>query len=165
MIPFTTSPEQKIRVYDIATKMAKVGLSVAFINDAVEMASEYEGLHDLMVLWDEETDICTQDEIIADIQDEIDQYKELPRGIERKPYISFDELDKIANDIVDFKKSLMNEVDRWGGVAKLAEKTGIPQPSLNRFFDSASMPHRTTLYRIANALEITESKILSKWAA
>ncbi len=48
-------------------------------------------------------------------------------------------------------------------MAKL--KTGIPQPSLNRFFDSASMPHRTTLYRIANALEITESKIISKWAA
>ncbi|MBR8840718.1 MAG: hypothetical protein DSM106950_43800 [Stigonema ocellatum SAG 48.90 = DSM 106950] len=55
MIPFTTSPEQKIRVYKIATRMADAGLSVAFINDAVEMAEEYEGLHDLMVFWDEET--------------------------------------------------------------------------------------------------------------
>jgi len=165
MIPFTTSPEQKIRVYKIATKMAEAGLSVGFINDAVEMAEEYEGLHDLMVLWDEETDIYTQDETIADIQEEIDQHKELPRGIEQKPSISFDDLDRIANDIVDFKKSLRNEVDRWGGIAKLAEKTGIPQPSLSRFFNSASMPRRTTLYRIANALELTESKVLSKWAA
>lgn len=165
MIPFTTSPEQKIRVYEIATKMAKVGLSVAFINDAVAMAEEYEGLHDLMVLWDEETDISTQDEIIADIQEQIDQHKELPRGIERKPYISFDDLDQIINDIVDFKKSLYDEVDRWGGITKLAQKTGIPQPSLNRFFNSASMPRRITLYKIANALEITESKVLSKWAA
>ena len=126
MIPFTTTPEQKIRVYEIATKMAKVGLSVAFINDAVEMASEYEGLHDLMVLWDEEIDICTQDEIIADIQEEIDQHKELPRGIERKPYISFDNLDQIANDIVDFKKCLRDEVDRWGGITKLAPKNRYP---------------------------------------
>ncbi|WP_407890448.1 helix-turn-helix domain-containing protein [Scytonema sp. NUACC26] len=48
---------------------------------------------------------------------------------------------------------------------KLSEKTGIPEPSLSRFFNSASMPHRTTLYKIANALKLTESQILSKWAA
>lgn len=165
MIPFTTSSEQKIRVYEIATKMAKVELSVEFITDAVAMAEECEGLHDLMVLWDEEIDIEIKDEILADIQEEIDRHKELPQGIQQKPYISFDDLDRIAKDIVEFKKYLRNEVDRWGGITKLAEKTGIPQPSLSRFFNSASMPRRTTLYKIANALELTESQILSKWAA
>ncbi|MUG98061.1 hypothetical protein F7734_39425 [Scytonema sp. UIC 10036] len=165
MIPFTTSPEQKIRVYEISTKMAKVGLSVEFITDTVAMIEECEGLHDLMVLWDEETDVEIKDEILADIQDEIDRHKELPHGIQKKPYISFDDLDRIAKDIMEFKKSLRDEVDRWGGITKLSEKTGIPEPSLNRFFNSASMPYRTTLYKIANALKLTESQILSKWAA
>ncbi len=50
---FITSDEQKIRVYEIATKMKAVGLSVHFISACVEQALDYEGTHDLMVLWSE----------------------------------------------------------------------------------------------------------------
>lgn len=77
----------------------------------------------------------------------------------------FDDLAEIANDVMSFKNALRTEVDRWGGITKLAETTGIPQPSLSRFFSSASMPRRTTLFRIAEALQLRESAILSKWAA
>lgn len=165
MIPFTTSPDQKVRLYRIASLLNDAGISTRFITDAVKMGEEYEGLFDLLVLWEEEQDEEIRGEILADIQEEIDQAKELPREPEHKPYIMFDDLEEVANDVMSFKNALRREVDRWGGITKLAEATGLPQPSLSRFFSSASMPRRTTLFRIAEALQLRESAILSKWAA
>jgi DNA-binding phage protein len=165
MIPFTTTPEQQVRVYQIAAKMSDARISKKFIADAVKMAVEYEGMHDLLSLWEEEIEEEARGEILADIQEEIDQAKELPREPERKPYIIFDDLDEIVQDVLAFKKALRIEVDRWGGITKLSEVTGIPQPSLSRFFNSASMPRRTTLFRIAEALHLRETNILSRWAA
>ena len=165
MIPLTTNADQKVRVYQIASKMAETDLSKEFIADAVEMALEYEGVHDLMVLWEKETERSEQGEVIADIQDMIDEHKEAPRKPVKKPYVKFDDLDTIAKNILGFKKGLRKEVDRWGGIVKLAKETGIPQPSLSRFFNSASMPRRTTLYKIADALKLPEDKIILDWVA
>lgn len=70
-----------------------------------------------MVLWAEASDEEEKGEIIADIQEEIDQFEELPRKV----------------------------VEKHGGINELSRLSGIPQPSLSRFFNSASMPRRTTL--------------------
>lgn len=165
MIPFSTNAEQKVRVYQIATKMAETDLSRDFIAEAVEMALEYEGAHDLMVLWEQEKSQDERSEIIADLQDMLDERKEAPRKSVKKPYVKFDDLDVIAKNIAGFKKGLRKAVDKWGGIAKLAKETGIPQPSLSRFFNSASMPRRTTLYKIAEALKLPEDKIILDWVA
>jgi len=61
------------------------------------------------------------------------------------------------------KTRLRAEVDRQGGISELARKTGIPQSSLSRFFLSEAMPRRTTLFRIAKALNLPETAIGFKW--
>ncbi|MFA5583834.1 MAG: helix-turn-helix transcriptional regulator, partial [Bacteriovoracaceae bacterium] len=104
-----------------------------------------------------------KDEIISDLQEEIEDLQSAPKKPTKKPYIKFDDLELIAKDVVKFKQHLKSLVDSWGGVTKLARETGIPQPSLSRFFNSATMPRRTTLYKIANALELSEKEIVSEW--
>ena len=74
-------------------------------------------------------------------------------------------MESIAKDVKKIKAHLKNEVDKWGGITKLSKETGIPQPSLSRFFSSASMPRRTTLYKIAGALNLSEREIITDWAA
>lgn len=162
---FITSDEQKVRVYEIATEMKKKRLSDHFIAGCVEQALHYEGTHDLMVLWAEAQDEVERNEVIADLQDEIDAREETPKKPVKKPYIKFDDLDAIAADVMSYKNALRKVVDKHGGVAKLAEKSGIPQPSLSRFFNSASMPRRSTLYKIAEALNLNEKEIVNEWVA
>ncbi len=70
--PFTTTSEQRVRVYEIAALMKAHGLPASFIADAVRMAEAYEGLYDLMALWDEEEDEVSRCDIVADIQEELD---------------------------------------------------------------------------------------------
>lgn len=118
-----------------------------------------------MVLWFEADSEVERNEIVADLQDEIDARAEAPKKPAKKPYVKFDDLDAIAKDVVKFKTALRKVVDRNGGIAKLAEKSGLPQPSLSRFFNSASMPRRATLYKIAEALHLNEKEIIHEWLA
>lgn len=165
MIPYTTTPAQKIRVYEIAVAMKKFGLQDDFITDLVEFASQYEGAYNLMEMWKSEKSQKERDEIIADLQDEIDDWKVMPKTPTKTPYIKFDDFKAISKDVVGFKKHLKTLVDRWGGVNKLARETGIPQPSLSRFFNTSTIPRRTTLYKIANAMGISEKEIFFDWAS
>lgn len=54
-------------------------------------------------------------------------------------------------------------VEERGGVGILAQLTGILQPSLSRFFGTATMPRRTTLLKIAHTLELSEVQSASPW--
>jgi DNA-binding phage protein len=165
MIVLTTTPEQKVEVHKIAAKMAESGLSAEFVSKAADLALIYEGAFDLMVLWSEEEDKSERTQIVADLQDEIDSHVEVLSEPIKKPKIEFKDLDSVAKKIIDFKKKLRDKVDRWGGISKLARVTGIPQPSLSRFFQTASMPRKTTLYRIADALELSEKEIVFDWVS
>jgi DNA-binding phage protein len=165
MSTYRTSDEQKVRVYQIATEMHKAGLSASFITGAVKLAEYYEGAFDLLELWVTEKKQTERDQIISDIQDEIDDYSEQPKKPTKRPYIKYSDLDLIAKDVAAFKAHLKTLVDQWGGVTKLAKQTGIPQPSLSRFFSASSMPRRTTLYKIADALNLSEKEIITDWAA
>jgi DNA-binding phage protein len=64
---------------------------------------------------------------------------------------------------MEYKRKLRDLIDRHGGVTAVAQKAGIPQPSLSRMLASGSTPRRTTLYRIANALGVPESQIVGEW--
>lgn len=158
MIPLTTVPKHRVEIYKIATDMAGSGLSATFVSDAVDMALDFEGAYDLMVMWAKEEDQKERDEIVADLQEEIDNHKEAPKKPLKKPYVKFEDLEPMAKKIQVFKHELRKKVDRWGGISKLAKETGIPQPSLSRFFSSASIPRRTTLYKIAEVLELSEKE-------
>lgn len=165
MSTFVTSDQQKVRVYQIASQMKNEGLSDKFIAGAVKLAEYYEGAYDLFELWASEDDQLSKNEIVSDLQDEIDEYAEQPKTPVKKPYISYGDLDRIAKNVQAFKAHLKTKVDQWGGISKLAKETGIPQPSLSRFFNTASMPRRTTLYKIAEAMNLSEREIMNEWAA
>jgi DNA-binding phage protein len=165
MSTYRTTNKQKVRVYQIATLMKSEGLSDSFIAHAVKLAEYYEGAYDLFELWESEDDKDEKDKIISDLQEEIDEFQEQPREAVKKPYITYNDLEVIAKDVLSFKAHLKTLVDAWGGISKLSKETGIPQPSLSRFFTSSSMPRRTTLYKIANVLNISEKEIISDWAA
>lgn len=162
---FETTPEQKLRLYEIATSMKASGLDDAFIANGVEIGCIYEGIYDLFELWAEEQDQDERAAILADIQDEIDDFKEQPEEPFKQPYITYDDLQEIAKNVDSFKAHLKSKVDKWGGVTKLASETGMPQSSLSRFFSSSAMPRRATLYKIANAMKLPQREIVTAWVA
>lgn len=155
------TPDLKVELMEIGALMHKKGLPSSFIAAAVETAFEFEGVYDLMKMWADEKDKTEQDEIVADIQDLIDDcsQKEKIEGT----YIRFDDLEGIAKNIRAFKDTLRLEIDKQGGLNHLAQLTGIPQPSLSRFFGSASMPRRNTLLKIAKALNLSQVQIATEW--
>jgi transcriptional regulator with XRE-family HTH domain len=163
MSTFQTTDIQKVRLYEIAAEMKKCGLSAHFIASAVEFAKIYEGGFDLFELWSSEESTDERDLIIADLQHEVEEWEDQVQSVVKKPYVSFDHLDFIGKDVRGFKDRLKSSIDKWGGVSKLAKETGIPQPSLSRMLGSNSMPRRTTIYKIANALGLSEKEIITEW--
>lgn len=156
------NPDVKVELIEIGSLMHKAKLPNAFIAAAVETAFAFEGVYDLMKMWMEESDKNEREEIEADIQDLINDcsQKEKIEGV----YIRFDDLEQIGGNIRAFKNSLLMKVNSRGGISKLSELTGIPQPSLSRFFNSASMPQRTTLLKIAKALALSQVEIATEWS-
>ncbi len=160
-LPPQISAHDKIALFRIAIEMRQENFSEEFVANAVETALEFEGVADLILMWGEEDDPKERDEIIADIQELIVDCNQL--GKKDLPQIYFNDLDAVAQNIRVFKDSLLSEVDARGGITKLAEKTGIPQPSLSRFFNSNAMPHRVTLLKIAKALNLDAIPITNSW--
>jgi DNA-binding phage protein len=147
----------------IVFKMQEEGISREFAFQLFCFAEKYEGIADLLKLWINESDQHEKDELVADLQDEIEELQNAE--ILQPKYIHFDNLDEIAKNVIEFKKSLRIEIDRWGGLTKLSKASGIPIPSLSRFLNTPSLPRRITLEKIAKAMNLKESEILSKWAA
>jgi len=153
---------EKVKLFAIAVKMKKTGLADSFIVDAVRTALEFEGVADLMNIWMDEEDKKIRDEIVADIQEMIEECA--PKEKSEEIYIKFNDLDAIAQNIRAFKDSLLQMVMERGGISKLSELTTIPQPSLSRFFNSNAMPRRSTVLKIAKALDLGEIKMDILWS-
>lgn len=152
--------DKNVRVLRVSVAMKEAGLSSDFITHVVKMALRYEGIANLMLLWEELPE--ERDSIVAALDEETaDEHGEDPPL--RKPKIDFSEIGQVTSEIKEFKDRLRDKVDKWGGISKLASETGIPQPSLSRFFNGSSMPRRTTLYKIANALDLSETEIRTPW--
>jgi len=161
MIPFQKQPFSHL--LEIALEMKKAGLSEAFIEHCVRLAMDLEGILDLMVIWDEEKDPSEKNDVIADLQNEIDEYLSGQKSRIEKPFVKEEQFESIAKSIQKFKKEIRESVDAWGGVSKLAKETGIPQPSLSRFFNTSSMPRRATLLKIAKAVGLSDKDITFEW--
>lgn len=155
------APDSKVDIIEIAHQMNMAGLPKPFIAAAVDVAFDFEGVYDLFKLWAEETDSKERGEIIADIQEMIDDCWQ--KDTVESSYIRFDDLDSIAKDIRGFKDNLRILVDKQANLSELAKLTGIPQPSLSRFFNSPTMPRRTTLNKIARALNLSQVEIVMPW--
>lgn len=149
-------------IIEIGHQMNQAGLPKQFVIDAVKTAFEFEGVYDLLRIWVDETDAEERGATVADIQDMIDECSQRERveGV----YVRFDDLGQIAKNIRGFKDNLRVIVDQNGGIGKLADLTGIPQPSLSRFFSTAAMPRRATLLKIAKALNLNQVQIATEWS-
>ena len=152
----------KVELIEIGHQMINAGLPNSFIAAAVQTAFEFEGVYDLMKMWADETDTPERDEIVADIQDLIEDCSQ--KGKIESAYVRFDDLEGIAKNIRGFKDSLRLKIDAMGGIGELSKKTGIPQPLLSRFFNSTSLPHRSTLLKIAKALGLSQVEIATEWS-
>lgn len=156
------SSDIQVEVIEIGREMHHAKLPNDFVVAAVRTAFEFEGVYDLMKLWMAEGDEDERNAIVADIQEMIDDCAQKEK--KEEIYIRFDDLDTIAKGIRVFKDNLRLIVDKKGGIGKLSQLTSIPQPSLSRFFSSASMPRRATLFKIANALELSHVEIATEWS-
>jgi hypothetical protein len=116
-----------------------------------------------MTMWSGESDAAEHDEIVADLQELIDDYAESHSTPEEKPYVSYEKLDEVATNVVAHKKRLRDLIDRSGGAGKVEAASGIPQPSLSRMLNSVSMLRRSTLYKIAKALKVSEHEVVTDW--
>lgn len=155
--------DSDLHVLDILNEMRHQGLESAFIRSLMDHCQHYDGIRDLMEMWFEAHNSNERDGIVADLQESLDDIENAPQRPERRPYVRFDDLGEIRNDVVAFKERLRAEVDRQGGISELARRTGIPQSSLSRLFSSTAMPRRTTLFKIAKALNLPETAIGFKW--
>lgn len=78
--PFKTTPDQALNLASIMLEMEHAGLDHAFIVKASELARTDQGIYDLMALWlGAEGDATERDEIVADIQESIDDYAAAPQ--------------------------------------------------------------------------------------
>ncbi len=164
MVPFKTTPEQVMKLAQIMVAMKKAKLDESFIVAASDIAREDQGVFDLMELWLRAAgDRAERNELVADLQDAIDEEADASPKLQKKPYIEYDKLDLVVQKVLEDKERLRQLVERHGGVSAVARKAGIPQPSLSRMLSSASMPRRSTLYKIANGLELSEVDIVTEW--
>lgn len=67
------TPDRNMELDTVGHQMHRAGLSDEFISAAVQTALQFEGVYDLMKMWSEENDDEEKNEIVADIQDMIDE--------------------------------------------------------------------------------------------
>lgn len=159
---FHLTPEQDVSLFSISLKMKKAKLPSEFISSAIRTALHYEGVADLVFLWNEESSSKERDEIIADIQELIEDCSR--QEIEEHLYIKLNDLEAVKNHIREFKDGLLRVINERGGISELSRVTQIPQPSLSRFLNSNAMPRRRTLLKIAEALNLDAVSISHPWA-
>ncbi len=149
----------------IALAMRENGLPSTFIlNIFLLVTQDSRSAYDLMALWEDAGESKEErDETVADMQELLDDIENRVQKTQ-KPYIAFDKLVDVGGKVMAYKAKLRDIIDRNGGVSRVAELSGIPQPSLSRMLGSASMPRRTTLYKIANALQLPETDIVTDFS-
>ena len=77
MIPFQTTPEQALKAAEYAMKMKQEGIPSLFIGQALVLARVDQGAYELMELWAESDSSNNKDELIADLQELLDDHREL----------------------------------------------------------------------------------------
>ena len=163
---FRTTDEQFVEASAVFVAMRESGLAVSFIRPVGELARHDQGIFELVMLWRDahaSGDIEERDAVVVDLQAHLDEAEEAPAAPQQKPYIKFDKLPELAQQVAAYKIKLRDLIDKNGGVNAVAKKSGIPQPSLSRMLASAAMPRKTTLYKLANAMGLSEVDITTEW--
>ncbi len=73
---FKSNKQQKAHVSRVAIKMLDDGFPDTFVDEAMRLGMMYEEVHDLFVLWEEETDEFEKAELATCIQEAVDDWTE-----------------------------------------------------------------------------------------
>jgi len=145
----------------IGDEMQQAALPHEFISSAIDFASQYEGIADLIILWHEEKSYDERKEIIADIQELLDDC-----SIDNKQEFN----SSLINNIIQLetqlhllKEKLEGLIQNQGGISELSRKTSIPSEYLNRLLTTNCIPRRPSLLKIARALQIEEDSVDLFW--
>jgi len=143
----------------IANKMASRAVPLTFAIALIDLvASDHRSIYEIMALWDEAVTDEDRNEAIADLQELLDDMER--KGPKRElQYLNFEDLKPYGQKMIEYKNRLRAIIDNHGGVSKVAELSGIPQPSLSRMLNSAAAPRQTTIHKIARALQLPEAEL------
>jgi len=158
-VTVAVTAEQFLNAASIATEMYAAHLPAGFVASALLLARQHRGVYELMVMWQAEQDRDERAAAVADLQDLLDDAEGAHGHPTLKPRIGFREAGEVAAKNVAAKAKLRALIDKHGGISTVARQAGIPQPSLSRMLNSASMPRRVTIYKIAAALGLDETEI------
>jgi len=128
VIPFKTTPKQVMKLASIMVEMEGAGLDRNFIVAASELARTDQGVYDLMALWHGTSAKSEREEIVADIQESIDDYRDAPPAPLKKPYIKFEKLGDVAKQVMAKKAKLRDIIDRHGVSRRWPRRPASPSP-------------------------------------
>ena len=94
--------DRKLAAAQIALAMQASGLDADFVAAVLERALVEEGFLDLLELWNE--DAAERDAIVADLHEHLEDQAEVSSVVE-KPKIPFDELDRVAIEVLALRRS------------------------------------------------------------
>ena len=145
----------------IGEEMQQADLPHEFISSAINFASQYEGIGDLIFLWHEEKSSEERKEIIADIQELLDDC-----SIDNKEEFNsslLKNINQLETQLHMLKEKLDGLIQKQGGVSELSRKTSIPSEYLNRLLTTNCIPRRPSLLKIARALQLEEDSVDLFW--
>jgi hypothetical protein len=145
----------------ICNEMLTSGVPQRFAILAMAEALRYEGLRHLLQMWRDARAEDERGEIVADIAELLEDLT--IEGVVELPAIRHREVAPLMAEVRAFKDALRQQVDRIGGISWLAEQTKIPQPSLSRFFNQASIPQRGTLLKLRAAMGQNAADLIDAW--
>jgi len=140
----------------IAGRMREAGLPDVFCAELIKLAPAYNSIFRMMTFWEGAVDNAEKQEIVADLQEMIDDSKQ---RYEERPSLRQRDVESVIRTIREFKDRLAMRIEENGGVTEVARKIGMPQSSLSRLLNSASMPRRVTVLKLAKVLGLSEAEI------
>lgn len=150
-------------IYEIAPDWLKQkDLERDFLMTVLELARKETPFYKMLLLW-EESDLKDRKEILADLEDMVEEYHDRPLTPVELPYIKMDKLASIADEVKKYKDFLRERVSRAGGVSVVAHKCKMAQPSLSRFLNTTSLPRKSTLEKLAKVLGLSQKEMGFEW--
>lgn len=151
-------------IYEISEKWRQqTQLDKEFLYGVLELAKERTPFFKMLTLWSQSSSE-ERDEILTDLEEMFEDYKNRPTSPVELPYVPMEKLSSIAQGIIAYKAFLKEKVKEHGGVTEIARKCGISQPSLSRFLNSSALPRKSTLEKLAKALKLTQSEMAYEWS-
>jgi len=162
-LPFGTTPDQLLELPSIVVELRAAGFAESFIVAVDALARIDQGVFDLLALWRDTRESTVRDELIADVWESLADYEDAPSRPQQKPFIRFESLADVVKAVADYKQRLRLSIDKHGGVAAIAKKSGIPGAALARMLASASLPRRSMIHRLAIAMGVSEGEVVTEW--